>query len=72
VRAVAGAGKRITHGLPDIRVTRVGLDQPGKIGENFLDQAVPLDQVTIGMQAALKIARCNVLTCSQQDRVGAI
>jgi hypothetical protein len=53
VSPVTGAGKRITHGLPDIRVTRVCLYQPGKIGDNFRDQAVPLDQVTIGMQAAL-------------------
>jgi hypothetical protein len=48
------------------------LYQPGKVGKDLRDQAPPLDQVTVGMQAALEIARHNILTRCQKDRVGAI
>lgn len=52
---VTGLGKRISQGLPNLRIIRESLYQLCKVGKDIANQPIVLDQVIIGMQCLRQV-----------------
>lgn len=72
MHGVAGTSKGIPEHLPDKRIARVGLDQPGQVGEDLLDQTVMPDHLSVHVQRAGQIALPDILPGRKQQGIGAI
>ena len=69
---VALLGQGVSKRLPDERVTRVVLNQPGEIWKQILYHPAMPDQMLVCMQSTGKIAIRNVIPRREQERVRSI
>ncbi len=62
---IAGTNQCISKRLPDLRITRIFLDQLGKVWQDLLYHPAMTDQVMVGMQASREIPIQDLSTCCQ-------